>query len=93
MELLHQPEDIVAQRYRIIKILGEGGSGTTYLAEDTDSHQLVAMKALSLHRLNDWKLMELFEREAKILSQLHQLPIIQSRCYPSGHQTPKYHPP
>lgn len=71
MELLHQPEDIVDQRYRIIKILGEGGSGTTYLAEDTDSHQLVAMKALSLHRLNDWKLMELFEREAKILSQLH----------------------
>ncbi|AKG19986.1 protein kinase domain-containing protein [Calothrix sp. 336/3] len=73
MELLHQPEDIIAQRYRIIQILGEGGSGTTYLAEDTDKHQLVALKALSLHRLNDWKLMELFEREAKILSQLdHQ---------------------
>jgi hypothetical protein len=28
MELLHQSEDIIAQRYRIIEIFGQGGSGT-----------------------------------------------------------------
>ncbi|MGD1911127.1 MAG: ankyrin repeat domain-containing protein [Rivularia sp. (in: cyanobacteria)] len=54
-----------------MKTLGEGGSGITYLALDLQNHQTVALKALSLHRINHWKAMELFEREAKILSQLN----------------------
>ncbi|MEO1376511.1 MAG: ankyrin repeat domain-containing protein, partial [Cyanobacteria bacterium J06635_10] len=71
MQPLHQPDNIIAQRYRIIKTLGEGGSGITYLALDLQNHQTIALKALSLHRINNWKAMELFEREAKILSQLN----------------------
>ncbi len=71
MEQLHQTEDIIAQRYRIIDTLGQGGSGTTYLAQDLQTSQRVALKALSLHRMNDWKMMELFEREAKVLAQLN----------------------
>ena len=71
MQPLHQPNSIIAQRYRIMKTLGEGGSGITYLALDLQNHQTVALKALSLHRINHWKAMELFEREAKILSQLN----------------------
>ncbi|MEH2002376.1 MAG: serine/threonine-protein kinase [Nostoc sp.] len=71
MELLHQKEDIIAHQYRILDTLGQGGSGTTYLAQDLKSTQQVALKALSLHRMTDWKMMELFEREAKILSQLN----------------------
>ncbi|AFZ26487.1 ankyrin repeat protein,protein kinase family protein [Cylindrospermum stagnale PCC 7417] len=71
MELLHQREDIIAHQYRILDTLGQGGSGTTYLAQDLKSTQQVALKALSLHRMTDWKMMELFEREAKILSQLN----------------------
>ncbi|MEH1854478.1 MAG: ankyrin repeat domain-containing protein [Nostoc sp.] len=71
MELLHQKEDIIAHQYRILDTLGQGGSGTTYLAEDLESTKQVALKALSLHRMTDWKMMELFEREAKILSQLN----------------------
>ena len=71
MELLHQKEDIIAHQYRILDTLGQGGSGTTYLAEELESTKQVALKALSLHRMTDWKMMELFEREAKILSQLN----------------------
>ncbi|MCL1469256.1 ankyrin repeat domain-containing protein [Argonema antarcticum] len=71
MELLHQPGDIIAEKYRIIDTLGQGGSGTTYLAEDLQSAQRVALKALSLHRMTDWKKMELFEREARVLAQLN----------------------
>lgn len=63
--------NIVAQRYRIINTLGEGGSGITYLAQDFQNNKNVALKALSLHRINDWKALELFEREAKILAQLN----------------------
>ena len=70
MELLHHPGEIIAERYRIIDTLGQGGSGTTYQAQDLQSDQRVALKALSLHRMSEWKMMELFEREARILKQL-----------------------
>ena len=53
-----QPNNIISQKYRIIKTLGEGGSGITYLAQDLKNNKNVALKALSLHRMNDWKAME-----------------------------------
>jgi serine/threonine protein kinase len=71
MEILHQPEDRISQRYRILDTLGQGGSGTTYLAEDLQSGNRLALKTLSLHRMSDWKMMELFEREARVLAQLN----------------------
>ncbi|MDY6898561.1 MAG: protein kinase, partial [Cyanobacteriota bacterium] len=77
MEPLHQPNNIIAKRYQIINTLGEGGSGITYLAQDLQNNKTVALKALSLHRINDWKAMELFEREAKILAQLNHPAIPQ----------------
>ncbi len=57
-------------RYRILDILGEGGCGKTYLALDEDCQTEVAVKVLNLRGMNDWKTLELFEREAKILAQL-----------------------
>lgn len=71
MELLHHPGEIIVERYRILSILGQGGVGITYEAEDLQNSQKVALKVLSLRRMNDWKKMELFEREARILSQLN----------------------
>jgi serine/threonine protein kinase len=56
--------------YEILGILGEGGSGVTYRAIDPQTQQHVALKALSLHQMNGWKAIELFEREAKVLSTL-----------------------
>lgn len=77
MQPSHQPNNIIAQKYQIINTLGEGGSGITYLAEDLQNKKTVALKALSLHRMTDWKAMELFEREAKILAQLNHRAIPQ----------------
>lgn len=71
MELLHKSGEIVAQRYRIVNTLGQGGSGTTYKAEDLQSGQRVALKVLSLRQMADWKAIELFEREARVLAQLN----------------------
>lgn len=71
MEVLHQPGEIIAERYRIIDILGQGGMGITYEAEDLKSSQRVALKALSLRRTDDAKVLELFEREVQILAQLN----------------------
>jgi eukaryotic-like serine/threonine-protein kinase len=57
-------------RYRILDLLGEGGCGKTYRAVDEDCQTEVAIKVLQLRGMGDWKTLELFEREAKILAQL-----------------------
>ena len=75
MELLHQSGEVINQKYRILNILGQGGIGTTYLAEDLENNKNLALKVLSLRRINDWKKIELFERESQILAQLNHLAI------------------
>jgi tRNA A-37 threonylcarbamoyl transferase component Bud32 len=56
--------------YQIVGILGEGGSGTTYRAQIVGTERVVALKQLSLAQMDEWKAIELFEREAQILAQL-----------------------
>jgi serine/threonine protein kinase len=57
--------------YQIAGILGEGGSGTTYRAQIVGTERFVALKQLSLARMDDGKSIDLFEREAQILAQLN----------------------
>ncbi len=59
----------MAGKYRIVSLLGSGGSGHTYAAAMEDGTQ-VAIKVLSLRGLSDWKVFELFEREARVLGSL-----------------------
>lgn len=68
--MVHSIGDRLNQRYSILGILGEGGTGKTYRAEDLHKNQQVAIKTLSLQKAGDWKVVELFEREAKILAQI-----------------------
>ena len=63
--------EILINKYQIIDTLGKGGVGITYRARDIETDGIVAIKALSLKRAKDWKAIELFDREAKILSQLN----------------------
>ena len=63
--------DILQQRYQIESILGQGSMGTTYRARDVQENRLVALKQLHFSRLQEWKPLELFEREAKILQKLN----------------------
>jgi tetratricopeptide (TPR) repeat protein len=64
------PGSVIAERYRILGVLGRGGVGTTYLAEHLATHTHVALKHVELAGLSDWKAYELFEREARVLSAL-----------------------
>ena len=68
---MHHPEEIIKGKYQITGILGEGGVATTYAAKDINTGEQVAIKVLSLKHITDWKILELFEREAKILAQLN----------------------
>ena len=61
------PGALIEQRYEIQRILGQGAFATTYLARDLKGSKEVAMKAVSMTQLNDWKAFELFEREAAVL--------------------------
>jgi eukaryotic-like serine/threonine-protein kinase len=68
---LHQPQDVVGDRYEILAPLGQGGIGLTYTAMDRHSGTSVALKVLSLRQMTEWKALELFEREAQVLEAIH----------------------
>ena len=70
METIHQIGDRIAERYLILNLLGRGGIGITYKAEDLQLKQQVAIKAVSFKQIDNWKTLELFEREAKTLASL-----------------------
>jgi ankyrin repeat protein len=71
MEIANLAGTIVDARYQLVELLGEGGSGSTYSAIRLADGATVAIEILSLRHLNDWKQLELFEREAKVLAQLN----------------------
>ncbi|MBH8575223.1 protein kinase [Nostocaceae cyanobacterium CENA369] len=76
---------VLQNRYRVIQILGQGGFGRTYLAEDQRRfNELCAIKELIplATRASDWeKAQELFQREATILYQIEhpQVPKFRER--------------
>ncbi|WP_168210323.1 serine/threonine protein kinase [Persicimonas caeni] len=61
---------LLRERYVLRQVLGEGASGTTYLARDTQAAVDVAIKELAFHRVDSFKAHELFEREAAVLCRL-----------------------
>jgi serine/threonine protein kinase len=61
----------IVGHYRIISLLGEGGMGTVYLAEDTKLHRRVALKFLSRKFTQDEERLRRFEQEACAASALN----------------------
>src|ERR1700685_3601103 len=62
-------------RYRIVRTIGRGGMGITYEAQPVTGGPSVALKELGLSRLDDWKPVELFKREADVLASI-RLPAV-----------------
>src|SRR5262245_52425478 len=62
--------------YRIISLLGKGGMGEVYLAEDTRLHRKVALKLLAPQFTNDADRVRRFEREARAVSTLNHPNIV-----------------
>ncbi len=86
----HTQLGLLAQRYRIIKQLGQGGMGTVYQAEDTRlGNRLVAIKVMSLRGLSQQKAneaAEAFKQEALLLADIMHphLPRIHDHFFEQG---------
>jgi len=65
-----QTPRLIGDRYEVVDFLGEGASSRTYLCIDTVRDERVAVKELRLENLDDWKSLELFEREGAVLARL-----------------------
>ncbi len=55
--------DLVAQRYRVVRFLAQGGMGEVYEAEDVELRQEVALKTVSAHIGGDPAAIDRFKRE------------------------------
>ncbi|HET7453548.1 MAG TPA: protein kinase [Thermoanaerobaculia bacterium] len=67
-------ETLVGQtvgHYRIVGLLGAGGMGSVYEAEDADLGRHVAIKVLSANLQDDVPMLERFKREARAASSLN----------------------
>jgi serine/threonine-protein kinase len=74
--------------YRILSLLGKGGMGTVYLAEDTKLHRRVSLKFLSSAYTHDLSGLRRFEQEARAISALNHPNIltIYEVAEENGHQ-------
>jgi serine/threonine-protein kinase len=60
-----EPGQVLAQRYRVQRLLGKGGMGAVYLADDEILHELVALKVISsAFAADEQAMIARFRREA-----------------------------
>src|SRR5947209_1033436 len=71
-----QQHPVTIGRYRILRLLGEGGMGSVYLAKQENPHRLVALKVIKPGYVNA-ELLRRFEQEAHALGRLHHPGIAQ----------------
>ncbi|MBN1409461.1 MAG: protein kinase [Spirochaetales bacterium] len=68
--VLFNENDIIKNRYRVQTAIGRGGMGTTYKALDSETGKPVVLKAINMEEVQDWKEVELFQREINVLKNL-----------------------
>jgi serine/threonine-protein kinase len=78
---------VIAQRYKLLRLLGEGGMAAAYLADDVVTGKRVALKLLKSEHATDPLVLARFDREAKAMTMLrheHIVPAIGFGRTPEG---------
>jgi tRNA A-37 threonylcarbamoyl transferase component Bud32/tetratricopeptide (TPR) repeat protein len=85
-----QAPELIAERYRVEKLLGRGGMAAVFQVEDLAKQRVVALKRLVAQDPPDNHVVRLFEREFHTLSQLIHPRIIEVYDYHTDEQGPFY---
>src|SRR5213594_1564966 len=64
------PGTLLGTRYEILAVLGEGGMGTVYKAQDRELRRLVALKVIRPEMASRPEILERFKREILLASQV-----------------------
>jgi serine/threonine protein kinase/tetratricopeptide (TPR) repeat protein len=67
---LFEPAEVITGRFKIVRLLGRGGMGEIYEAEDLKLRRKVALKFLPEEMSRDPQVLERFQREARAASAL-----------------------
>jgi serine/threonine-protein kinase len=79
--------DIIDEKYRIVRLLGEGGMGAVYEGENTRIHRRVAIKVLHSTIASSDDAVQRFEREAQAAGRIgseHIVEVLDLGDLPSG---------
>lgn len=74
---------IIAERYRIVRMLGQGGMATVYLADDRNTGQQVALKIMHDDLAQDPEFVRRFATEARAAASLDHPNIVRVLDYGS----------
>lgn len=72
-----EPGHLVADRYQLLRKLGQGGMGTVWVAEDRTLRRNVAVKMVSAHLAGSSQTVERFKREAQALARLRSPHVVE----------------
>lgn len=69
-ELKLQSGSVIAHRYNILQVLGEGGMGSVYKAEDIELNRFVALKVIRPDLVDDVDMLHRFKQEILLASKI-----------------------
>jgi serine/threonine-protein kinase len=72
---------VIADRYRVVELIGEGGMGAVYLAEHLTLHKQVALKVVHAEHAKNPELAARFAREAMATSRIEHPNVISAIDY------------
>ncbi len=82
-----EPGQIIDAKYRIVKLIGEGGMGAVYSGENIKINRRVAIKVLHAAYTGNVEVMQRFEREAQAAGRIgndHILEVLDIGQLPDG---------
>lgn len=80
----HQVQDIVGNRYHVRRLLGRGGMSTVWLADDTTSGELVAIKLLNQEYSDNYEFRQRFQNEAAAARSVNSPNVVKIVTYEEG---------